>query len=87
MTLNKLTFLLSIVAIILLIPFIAMQFSNEVKWTFYDFAIASALLISTGISCEYVWRKAKTTKMRFTLITVILAFLVLVWAELAVGIF
>ena len=37
------------VALLLLIPFIAMQFTNEVKWSLPDFVAAGVLLLGTGL--------------------------------------
>ncbi|WP_029985579.1 hypothetical protein [Pedobacter jeongneungensis] len=79
--------ILTITAIILAIPLIAMQFSQEVKWTLIDFATAGALLLSTGLAIELVIRNLKTGTLRTIILVVILLALFLIWAELAVGIF
>lgn len=87
-TQNKRLFgILLTVAFILLIPFIAMQFTNEVNWTAPDFIAAAVLLLGTGLTCELVLRKVKKTEHRIALCALLLAALVLIWAELAVGIF
>ncbi|MGN7990189.1 hypothetical protein ACTJKC_22805 [Pedobacter sp. 22226] len=78
---------LTITAALLAIPLIAMQFSNEVKWTLTDFATAGALLLSTGLAIELVIRNLKTGTLRTVILVVILLALFLIWAELAVGIF
>ena len=75
------------VALILLIPFIAMQFTDEVNWTLLDFVVAGILLLGTGLLCELVMRKVNNGTKRIATIAVILAALFLIWAELAVGIF
>ena len=75
------------VTFILLIPFVSMQFTNEVNWTLSDFAIAGVLLISTGLGCELVIRNVKKTNYRIAICTIILTILILTWIELAVGIF
>lgn len=72
---------------LLLIPFVAMQFTNEVDWSSFDFIIAGTLLIGTGLLCELALRKVKNTKHRIAIIAAILIALFLIWAELAVGIF
>ena len=79
--------IISVVALLLLIPLIAMQFTNEVRWEFLDFIIAGVLLIGTGLSCNFVIQKVKNTKFRIAICLAILALLFLIWAELAVGIF
>jgi hypothetical protein len=75
------------VAFLLLIPFIAMQFTNEVKWDLPDFVIAGVLLLGTGLMCELVMRKVKKMKYRVAICIALLIVLLLVWAELAVGLF
>jgi len=73
--------------IILLLPLIAMQFTDEVNWTFFDFVIAGILLIGTGLIIEIAMRKIKNIQYLIAFIVAILIFLFLIWAELAVGIF
>jgi ABC-type Mn2+/Zn2+ transport system permease subunit len=75
------------IAILLLIPLIAMQFTDEVNWTLFDFLIAGVLLLGTGLLCELVMRKVTKIEHRIAICVVILAALVLFWIELAVGIF
>lgn len=75
------------VAILLLIPLVAMQFTNEVDWSLSDFLIMGVLLLGTGLLCELVLRKVKTTGRRLAIIAAILFVFFLIWAELAVGIF
>jgi len=75
------------VALLLLIPLIAMQFTDEVKWDLGDFVIMGALLLGTGLMCELVMRKVKKTGQRIAICVALLVALFLIWAELAVGIF
>jgi peptidoglycan/LPS O-acetylase OafA/YrhL len=84
---KRLTLIMLAVAVLLLIPFVAMQFSNEVSWSVFDFIVAGVLLLGTGLLCELVIRKVKTAERRIAIIVVILAALLLIWAELAVGVF
>ena len=76
-----------ITGIILLIPLVAMQFTNEVKWALSDFVTMGALLAGTGFLLVQASRKIKSTKHRAVTITVVLTALFLIWAELSVGIF
>jgi len=73
--------------ILLFIPLIAMQFTDEVNWTLFDFVVAGALLIGTGLMCELVIRKVNKTKYRIAICIALLIVLLLIWADLAVGIF
>ncbi|MVM30289.1 hypothetical protein GO755_09610 [Spirosoma sp. HMF4905] len=84
---QRLTGILLAVAALLFIPFIAMQFTNEVNWTLFDFVVAGVLLFGTGLLIELVLRMATTVKYRIALCAVILVALLLIWVELAVGIF
>jgi hypothetical protein len=83
---KSLIIIVSTVTLLLLIPIIAMQFTDEVKWTLFDFLVAAVLLFSTGLTIDFILRKVKRTKCRVVLSVVLLAMLLLLWAELAVGI-
>lgn len=74
-------------ALLLLIPLIAMQFTDEVNWTLFDFVVAGALLLGTGLMCELAIRKIHKMKYRIAICVALLAVFLLIWAELAVGIF
>src|SRR5690606_5022776 len=83
---KRLTAILLTAAGLLCIPLIAMQFTHEVNWTFSDFLVMGILLFGTGMTCELILRKFKTTK-RFVFCGIVLIIFILIWAELAVGIF
>jgi fluoride ion exporter CrcB/FEX len=84
---KRLIGILLTVVLILLIPLIAMQFSSEWDWSPFDFLVMGTLLLGTGLMCELVLRKVKNTAYRVAIIVGILGALLLIWAELAVGIF
>lgn len=84
---KRLIGILIAVAVLLCIPLVAMQFTNEVNWTLADFVVAGILLFGTGLTAELVMRKVKNEDTQVGVIAVILLVLFLVWAELAVGIF
>lgn len=72
---------------LLAIPFIAMQFTSEVNWSASDFLVMAVLLMGCGLAVELIRIKASAKPVRIALTVIaILAFLLL-WAELAVGIF
>lgn len=75
------------VALLLLVPFIAMQFTNEVDWSSSDFVIMGGLLLGTGLLIELVIRKVKKTGYRIAICGAVLVTFLLIWLELAVGIF
>ena len=81
------TIILFITVILLLIPLIAMQFTDEVNWTFFDFVIAGFLLLGFGLICEVLLRKVKKISYRIAICAVLIVIFLLIWADLAVGIF
>lgn len=83
---KRLLVILTTVTFLLLIPFIAMQFTDEVNWTLADFVVAGILLLTSGIIIELVLRMIKKSGYRIAIIITLLVALLLVWAELAVGI-
>ena len=64
-----------------------MQFTDEVNWTTTDFIIAGSLLSGAGLISEIVLRKTKKLNNRLALLGTILIIVILIWIELAVGIF
>ena len=72
---------------LLSIPLIAMQFTDQVNWSVMDFLIMGILLLAAGVIVEYVLRKVRNKDTRILLIICTLLVFLLVWAELAVGIF
>ena len=83
---KRLIIIMLLVAFLLLIPLIAMLFTDEVSWTLFDFIVAGVLLLGTGLMCELVMRKVNKIRLRITLCVALLTMLLLIWAELAVGI-
>lgn len=81
------TIIISIVIFLLLISFIAMQFTKGVTWSVMDFVVAGILLLGTGLAIEFVLRKVKNSKHRIIICILILLALLLLWLELAVGLF
>jgi len=84
---NRRIIIVLISATLLLIPLLAMQFTEEVHWTFFDFVVAGALLLATGLLAEVVIVKIKKPKYQIAMCTALLIVFFLIWAELAVGIF
>ena len=84
---KRLKFILLTIEFLLLIPLIAMKFTNEVNWTLFDFVVAGFLLLGTGLIFDLVIRKIKNIKFRIAISVVLLIVLLLIWAEFAVGIF
>lgn len=84
---KRLIIILAVVGVLLLIPLVAMQFTNEVNWSGFDFLVMGVLLLGTGLVCELVLRKVKKRTSRLVVCLTIIGVFILVWMELAVGIF
>ncbi|HPF52728.1 MAG TPA: hypothetical protein PK335_14195 [Draconibacterium sp.] len=84
---RRLAIILLAVPALLLIPFISMQFTHEIDWSLLDFAVMGGLLTVAGLFIELVLRKIKIKENRIALLAIIISVFLLVWAELAVGIF
>jgi hypothetical protein len=74
-------------ALVLLIPLIAMQFTDDVNWSLADFVTAFVLLSLVGLVYELLVRRIPNKIIRYVVAVVVLIAFLLVWAELAVGIF
>jgi hypothetical protein len=75
------------IGLLLLVPFIAMQFTDEVNWSGADFLVAGALLLGLFAVVELISVVITMKSHRLLLGGVALIVFLLVWAELAVGIF
>lgn len=75
------------IAAILMLPLLAMQWTDEVAWTATDFAIAGIVLVAANILYELAARKIADRKHRTVMGSVIVAAVLIIWAEGAVGIF
>jgi len=84
---KRFTGILLTVVLLLLIPLIAMQFTDEVNRSLSDFVVMGILLLGTASMCEFVIRRVKKVKYRIVLVGTVLITFLLIWFELAVGIF
>ena len=84
---KRLIIIVLITLSILLIPLVAMQFTDEVNWTLFDFMVAGVLLFATGLLFDLILRKIKLRTYRIAALFVLILAFLLVWIELAVGIF
>jgi hypothetical protein len=75
-----------VTVILLLIPLVAMQFTDEVDWTLSDFIFAGILLFGTGLTYKLVTRKSGRIAYRVAVGFALLTGLFLIWSNLAVGI-
>jgi hypothetical protein len=84
---NRIVIILTLIVALLLIPLIAMQFTDEVNWTIGDFAVMGSLLLISAFFYELVMRIVSKIKHKIIFMIVIILVFLLIWAELAVGIF
>lgn len=70
---------------ILLLPVLAMQFTDEVDWSFFDFVVAWVLLFCTGLTYKLVAGKMGNIMYRAAVGVAVFTALLLVWTNLAVG--
>lgn len=74
-----------ITAAILLVPFIAMQFSSEVNWGIFDFLIMGALVFCAGLAVKFITQKSTDWVYRVAVALSIGTTFILIWANLGVG--
>lgn len=75
-----------ITGVLLLIPFFAMQFTDEVHWDLFDFIIAGTLLFGSGLTYKLISRKANSFTYKAAVGLAVFTGLFLIWSNLAVGI-
>jgi hypothetical protein len=72
---------------LLFIPLIGMMFTDEINWTLSDFIIMGFLLLGFGMGIDLISTRTKNSKFRILYILIVCVLFLLIWAELAVGIF
>ena len=72
---------------LLLIPLIGMIFTDEINWDLFDFLVMGSLLLVFGMNINWVSNRTKNLKVRILYIGIVCILFLLIWAELAVGIF
>lgn len=73
--------------LLLLLPGVAMQFTSDVRWGPGDFLVFAAMLAGACGAFEAVMRLTADRRRRWLAGAAIVTAFLLVWAELAVGIF
>lgn len=73
--------------VLLLIPFIGMMLTDEINWSVFDFIIMGVFLLLLGIGINAIINKTENKKNRILFIALLIVVFLLIWAELAVGIF
>ncbi len=71
--------------LLLMVPLVAMQFTNEVNWSAGDFILMGALLFGTGSILVLVLRQSDNMVFRAAVTVAIGTTFLMIWANLAVG--
>ena len=73
--------------LLLLFPLVGMLFSSDVNWTLFDFVVMGVLLLVLGLALDLVRFYAVSKRQRRLLLALVVLGFLVVWIELAVGIF
>ncbi|HYD93369.1 MAG TPA: hypothetical protein VEB18_02860 [Candidatus Paceibacterota bacterium] len=84
---KKILRILAITIGVLLIPLVAMQFTEEVNWGLADFGTIGVLIFVAGLTYELITAKMQKAMHRMMVAAAVLFAVLLIWAHLAVGIF
>lgn len=83
---KKILFITALILGVLSIPLIAMQFTNQVDWSPFDFIAMAVLLGGTAFLINLTLKKVKSLKNRLIICGAVLILAALFYVELAVGI-
>lgn len=72
--------------VLLILPAIAMLFTNAVQWTGTDFIAAAAVFAFVGCAIELIVRFVDQSVIRVALISGVLLAALAIWADGAIGI-
>ncbi len=70
---------------LLLVPLVAMQFTDQVRWSPMDFLVAGSLMFAAGFSFAQVLRATRRPLLRLAFGLALAGAWLMVWANLAVG--
>jgi hypothetical protein len=76
----------AVVALLLLIPLVAMRVSDEWNWDLFDFIFAGTVLFGAALAYELAASRSGTTAYRTGVGVAVVTALILVWINAAVGI-
>ena len=76
-----------ITIVLLLLPFVSSLFNDQIDWDILDYSVMGSMIFTAISLFFYTNRKFKKTKSSYWIEIFILVIFLLLWAELAVGIF
>lgn len=77
---------IGVIGLILAIPLVAMQFTDEVAWTTFDFVVAGTMLGAAALTYELTTMNKVTIAYRAAVALAVGTAFALVWANGAVGV-
>jgi hypothetical protein len=77
----------TVATLVLATPWVAMRFTNEVRWDAMDFLVFGVMLVLAGGVVEVVVRLSRRRVVVLAAVALVGASFLLLWAELAVGLF
>jgi len=77
----------AVIALLLIGPLIAMQFTREMAWDAADFAMAGALLVGGALVIEVAARSTRNQKLLASIAVLVVGTIATIWADAAVGVF
>ena len=83
---RTLILIFSAIVLLLTIPAVSMQFTDEVNWTLWDFFVAAFLLLIFAATLLYIRNNTRARKRRILLYLASIFIFLAIWAELAVGV-
>jgi len=72
---------------LLIIPLLGVILTNTFEWSMFDFLLMGSLLLVLGIGIELTSLNFKQLNTRIAIISFMILLFLLIWIELAVGIF
>jgi hypothetical protein len=70
-----------------MIPLLAMQFTDDINWSIFDFVVMGFLLLFFSLGIDITMKKVKNENIKILYVVLTILIFLLIWAELAVGIF
>jgi hypothetical protein len=78
--------ILLVTTLILSVTLVANMFIDDASWNLFDYVVMGGLLVCAGLAYELIASRVNK-KHRSKAVFILIALLVLIWAELAVGLF
>ena len=72
---------------LLIIPLLGVLLTNAVEWVIFDFLLMGSLLLVLGIAINLTFLNIKYFNKRIAIIFFVILIFLLIWVELAVGVF